>query len=607
VPSRRMCLLQFIGVISATHYLAAETILPISMPITSVRYDVTVDSAGTTMDKLKVEMSFSVASAGEAVLALPAWAPGNYGLKWFARRVSEFTALQNGKSLDWNKADPQTWRIKVPRPGRVQVSFRYLGDTIDFSAQYTRSRDFATLDGVGFCLYPVGRGFDWPAMIVIHVDSGARVLTGLQTSLDHNTWSAPTYHDLVDAPFFIGNFDIDSLKSGPVWIRIGSYPRGGSSTLTSRTKTLQFFSKLLPIEAAVFGEIPFTDYVVLQRGDPRGDNRGGIEHGNSQLVDLPEGNDWEGWRHFLYAHELFHAWNVKRLRPADLRPYRYDDMQPSPWLWVSEGLTSYYANVSLVRARLNEPAALFGVIASDIQQLRAAPPFAVTDASLSEWIQPVNGASGDYYAKGEVLGLLLDILIRDGSDNRHSLDDVMRTLYGSTYKKSRRGFTDRDWWGTASHLAGGRSFEDFNRRYVLGRDELPVDSVLALAGLALTKPKQPEITMTGDRDGDCLRVTSIVIGGAVEAAGIRAGDCVIAVAGVPIYSEYSLREVRARNADSHLPSLPVRIRRGKTTIDLPLPVRLVESDELAIKVLDGASSRARAIRDGILLRARSSP
>jgi predicted metalloprotease with PDZ domain len=602
VSLRPLYWVELLGFVTAVNSPAVATAgTPKSIPIANVRYDVTVDSAGTTMDKLKVEMSFAVARAGDVLLALPAWAPGDYGLKWFARRVSRFTANQNERQLEWNKIDPQTWRVTVPAAGRVHVAFRYLGDSTDFGAQYTHSSDVAMLDCVGFCLYPIGQGFDWPATIAIHASSAATVLTALTHAADSDTWSATSYNDLVDAPFFVGKFDVDSLKVSNVWLRLGSYPRG-SATRDSRVSTLDVLSRILPVQAAVFGEIPFNDYLVLQRIDSSGDNRGGLEHANSQLVDLPAGKDWEGWHHFLYAHELFHAWNVKRLRPADLSPHRYDYIQPTPWLWVSEGITSYYANLSLVRARINEPAAFYGAIASDIQQLRSAPPFAVTDASLSEWIQPTRGASGDYYAKGELIGFLLDIMIRDASNNTRSLDDVMQQLYQLRYKKLPRGFTANDWWQTVSRNSGGISFDEFNRRYIRGRQDLPVDSVLALAGLRVTRPKQPQIDLNGERNGDCLRVTTVRAGGAVEAGGIRAGDCILEAAGVPVVSEYSLREVKAQNAESRLLSLPFRIRRGGEVMTLNVPVRLVDSDQLAIGILESASTRARYIREGIVRR-----
>ena len=598
--SKRLLRVQLLTLIVGL-YANAEAAIPsfVSVPVHDVRYDVTVDSAGTTMEKLKVEMSFSVARSGAVIVALPVWAPGDYRLQWFARRVSEFTATEAGHALNWNKVGPQTWSVAVPKAGRVQVAFRYVGDSLQLNAQYTHTPNFATFEGIGFFLYPVGHGFDWPATVSVHAESSTRVLTALAPAGDRNTFRAANYHELVDAPFFVGQFDVDSLKAAIGWLHLGSYPLGSFSA-EDRAKTLKLLSRLLPVDAAVFGEVPFDNYVVLQRSDPSGDNRGGLEHQNSQLVDLPEGKDWEGWHHFLYAHELFHAWNVKRLRPADLTPYRYDFIQPTPWLWVSEGITSYYANLSLVRAGVNDSAVFYGNIASDIQHLRHSPAFAVTDASLSEWIDPTNGASGDYYAKGEVIGFLLDVLVRDGSNNRRSLDDVMRQLYLSTYKNSSRGFTEEAWWGTMSKMAGGRPFGDFNRRYIVGRDELPVDAVLSLAGLTLTSPRQPEFSLRGERNGDCLRVTEVSTHSAAEQAGLHVGDCLARAGGVPIVSEYALREVKARYANTRLATIPLDIRRAGESMKLSLPVRLVESRELAIEVLSGASAKAQRIRNGIL-------
>src|SRR5256714_4736740 len=190
-----------------------------SIPVNDVRYEITVDSGGTTMEKLKVEMSFSVAKSGAVVLALPAWAPGDYRLQWFARRVSDFTAREEGKTLSWNKVDPQTWRVAVPAAGRVQVAFRYVGDSSRFNAQYTHAPNFATFDGIGFFLYPVGQGFNWPATVVVHSESNARVLTALRRGGDPNTFHADSYHELVDGPFFFGQFDVDSLKAANVWLR----------------------------------------------------------------------------------------------------------------------------------------------------------------------------------------------------------------------------------------------------------------------------------------------------------------------------------------------------------------------------------------------------
>ena len=131
----------------------------------------------------------------------------------------------------------------------------------------------------------------------------------------------------------------------------------------------------------------------------------------------------------VYAHEIFHAWNVKRLRPADIWPYQYAHEQPTSWLWVSEGVTDYYADLALVRSGVSDSNAFFATTAGKIREIAALPPFGLDDASLSAWIHPTDGTADAYYPKGSLAGLMLDILIRDASDNKHSLDDVMRGLY----------------------------------------------------------------------------------------------------------------------------------------------------------------------------------
>ncbi len=185
----------------------------------------------------------------------------------------------------------------------------------------------------------------------------------------------------------------------------------------------------------------------------------------------------------LYAHEIFHAWNVKRMRPAEMVPYRYDRPQPTALLWISEGITDYYADLAEVRSGLTTPDQFYATTTGKIEEVASAPAVALEDASLSAWVKPVDGTDDTYYPKGSLAGLLLDIMIRDASDNRRSLDTVMREMYASSWKRSR-GFTNEEWWQAVSRAAGGRSFAEFEKRYVDGRDEFPWDSVLPLGGLA---------------------------------------------------------------------------------------------------------------------------
>jgi predicted metalloprotease with PDZ domain len=432
-------------------------------------------------------MTFRTTGDHPVILALPAWSPGHYTLLWFARRVSRFAALAGSDSLAWHHLDYQTWEIRPPHgAATVTVSFAYRADTIDRAVAWTRP-DFAFFNGTNLFLYPVGQGFDWPATVTVHVPDGWRIATGM-TASGAATFGAGNYHDLVDMPFFVGHFALDSTESAGHWIRLAMYP-DSAATAARRTSYLQILAGIVPVEAAVFHDIPWQTYTVFFVSDTVV-NGGGLEHQDSQLDELPLKYLDAPIMPGLFAHEMFHSWNVKRLRPADLVPYRYDDAQPTGWLWVSEGITDYYADLVTQRAHFRDSAQTLGTLAQTIARVRTLPPVAPADASMASWIGPLDGTYGSYYLQGALLGFMLDVMIRDASDNRRSLDDVMRELYATTYQRGR-GFTATDWWGAVSRAAGGRSFADFDRRFVEGREPFPWDSILPLAGLRLVVDSSP--------------------------------------------------------------------------------------------------------------------
>ena len=340
-------------------------------------------------------MSFTVASTSPVILALPAWSPGHYTLLWFARRVSQFSAQSNGTPLEWKKLDFQTWEIKPRVAGPMRVSFNYLADAVDRAVAWT-SPNFAFFNGTNLFLYPVGRGFDWPARVSVRTEASWRVATGMNPGAGTNNFTATNYHDLTDMPFYVGRFALDSTQIAGKWIRLAFYP-AASLTPARRDRTFAWLQKFVPAHTAVFGEAPFRNYTLFQRSDTVV-NGGGLEHQSSQ-VDEVTTSQLDAPLAGLYSHEFFHAWNVKRLRPADMVPYRYDDAQPTTWLWVSEGVTDYYGALGLVRGGVNDSTGFFDFIANEIASVAGAPPTAVSDASLGSWINPTDGSSGLYYPK----------------------------------------------------------------------------------------------------------------------------------------------------------------------------------------------------------------
>ncbi len=279
----------------------------------------------------------------------------------------------------------------------------------------------------------------------MHTESDWRVTTSMTRGMQSRTYTAGNYHELVDMPFFVGKFDVDSMRIVNKWVRYATYPAGSISGQV-RGGAWEQLKKVIPPEAAVFGETPWDSYTVMQIVDSSYGGASGLEHAASHVDVLAPSYVGSEFQPSLYAHEIFHSWNVKRLRPAEMWPYQYSHAQPTPWLWVSEGITDYYADLAEVRGGVIDEKGFYALTAEKINEVSATPPVSLEDASLNTWVHPVDGTGYIYYPKGSLAGLLIDIMIRDASDNKHSLDDVMRNLYLTDYKHGK-GFTGADWWG----------------------------------------------------------------------------------------------------------------------------------------------------------------
>src|SRR5579862_5538955 len=240
----------------ATRTVTAQT-LGVSAPITDVHYDITVDSATTATRHIAVVTTFTVAGPGAVILSLPAWTPGSYEMVWFSRWVSAFNpTASDGRPLTWDKADYETWRIDPAGAKSVRVAFSYEADTLDNAMSWTRP-DFALFNGTNVFLYPEGRGLGFPSTVTVHTTPGWRIATGMTpVAGTTDTFSAPSYHDVVDMPFFVGRFDLDSEQVADHWVRYASYPMGAVNA-SHRATVLRWLSQVIPPEHAVFGEIPW--------------------------------------------------------------------------------------------------------------------------------------------------------------------------------------------------------------------------------------------------------------------------------------------------------------------------------------------------------------
>jgi predicted metalloprotease with PDZ domain len=281
-------------------------------------------------------------------------------------------------------------------------------------------------------------------------------------------------------------------------------------------------------------------------------------------------------------------------------PYRYEMMQPTAWLWVSEGITDYYADLALVRGGVINATGFLGKTETKMDHVDKTVPIALTDASLQAWIHMTDGTQDIYYDKGSLAGLALDIMIRDATDNAASLDGVMRSLYAADYKTGK-GFTPAEWWGAVSRAAKGANMAEFNEKYVDGRERYPWDQWLAKAGWRLHTDTlhQPRMGVSFQKDSAGLLVVLIEPGSMAAIAGIKPGDLVTSIDGIattnPAWEgwrqKFALRE-----------SAPIEIRliRDGAAMTIHPPVKFALLIDRTLEPDSGASDKAKRIREGIL-------
>lgn len=576
----------------------APVAAPVSAPVSGLRFEVRLGRSQALTRTIAVTARMEVTGDRPVLLSVPAWTPGAYEISNFARHVMGFSATQQGRELDWDKLDPDTWRVRPARRGTIEITYTVRADSLDSSASWTGT-DFGYFNGTTVFPYVEGQ-LGLGARVTVRTEPGWLVATGMTPGDTALSYVATDFHDLVDHPFFVGRFDLDSAMMEGKWMRLATYPEGALSR-QQRAAHWDALKRSVPPLVAVFGEVPWTTYTVLQVVDSAFGGMSALEHTESELAIVGAPYLDEPFVPLIHAHELAHAWNVKRLRPADLVPYVYDRPQPTTWLWMSEGITDYYADLALVRSGVSDEAMFLGTTLQKIDGVDGRPATALEDASLQAWLGMSDGTGDIYYDKGSLIGLALDIAIRDESDNRRSLDDVMRELWVNTWKKGR-GFTADNFWNAVSRATGGRSLADLNRRYIDGREPLPWDEWLPKAGwqVVTDSVSEPRLGALLRADEKGVRVTAIDPSGAGARAGLVLDDVITHIGGRPTLDP-DFGE-RWRDFWGRRPGAPMglTVLRGAETLTLTATVEVSTLIDRHIAPHPRASNRAQRIRAGIL-------
>lgn len=502
-----------------------------------IAYTVSMSKPATHL--LEVEMRVKWARMPSSLeLKLPVWTPGSYLIREYARHVQDFAVKDaSGATLAWSKINKNTWGIDAKGVKEIVATYRVYAN--ELTVRTNELNDEHAFWNNGALLMFVKGQLKVATTVKVNPAKNWRVATGLP-AVDGavNTFRAADYDVLYDSPFEVSDFkeikfDVQGKPHRYVITGEGNYDLNKLAADTA---------KIIEESYKIFGELPYDDYtfIVNTRGG------GGLEHMNSTALQTnrfafkPDSR----YKNFLYlvAHEYFHAFNVKRLRPDILGPFDYENENYTRLLWVAEGTTSYYESLLLRRAGLITDKEFLSGRSSGIQALQTRPgrfETSLEEASLDAWIkyyrQDENSINNQisYYDKGEIVSMMLDMTIRAGSGGAKSLDDVLRYLYAESYKKNKN-FTPAD-FQKACELIAGKSLDEFFAKYVRGREEIDYNSIVAPFGLELktveSNAGRAYIGADMAEEGGRLNIRTVPASTPAYEQGLNSGDQIVAVDG----------------------------------------------------------------------------
>ncbi|HUE57605.1 MAG TPA: PDZ domain-containing protein [Candidatus Udaeobacter sp.] len=539
-----------------------------------------------------------VPASGETLLQMPAW-NALYQIRDFSSHMQEIEAHDARGSVPIQKIDKQTWRVSGNGVLRIDYGI-YWDEAGPFATQLNAEHAF--INPALILLYVVGHTADKTLLSLADFPNDWRLESAASYHCEpvfgHSYCSGEksSYDEIVDAPIEIGRFQEFDLPG--VSPRITVVVHGDD---WRKKQVEEDLKRICQYELKLMDGAPYERYTfILHIG--KGSGGGGMEHANSTAIGAASDEYLPG----LAAHEFFHLWNVKRIKPVTLDPVDYTKEQYTRALWFAEGVTNTYGSYTLVRSGIWGKEQFYADLGEQISELESRPANrwqSAEQSSLDAWLEkyPVYNRpeySVSYYTKGQVLGDLLDILIRDRTANTKSLDDVLRAL-NTDFAKQGKAYRDSlDIRLTAEKVAAG-SFEEFFESYVANAEPLPYQQVLALAGLEVrtTEHRQPTLGFFPERDANGLLVVrSVETGSPAAEVGLRADDVILKWNGrdVPKKLDRWLREQKASDL------LKLEVRRDNK--EMTLEFRLGEIKETFYEVSEIAhpSEKARHIREGIL-------
>jgi predicted metalloprotease with PDZ domain len=558
---------------------------------------------------------------------MPKWSPGRYAVFDFAKNVQEVKARVacpagldcSPINLTVTRVDDQTWRAEVGsfKPTGMSVMFSYKVFANDLSGTFAQlDSRHANFNGGCIFMYLVNHKQD-PVVLSVNPPKDWRIVNGRTEKPDQSEWQFPNWDIMTDTPTEIAlDWTEDDFKVDGKQYRVVVHSMGNEGG--KRPALVHDIEKIVRTETAMWGAPEFDSYTFLIHFANDHHSSDGMEHLTStQIIEsgaLADPGMYEDTLDAI-AHEFFHVWNVKRLRPIELGPWDFTRPANTRGLWIAEGITNYYGHLMQRRAGLWDDAKLFSVLGAQITEVENAPGSRLMSAEESSLSAPfiddaphaqqtnLANTSISYYPKGEVLGVVLDLLIRAKTGGRASLDDVMRRMYEEFYLKSPnatyylrgRGYRPEDFERVVSEVAGA-DMSDFFKRHVRGVESPPYEGAFAQVGLRFVRdPRQPVGLGIGADESDKANYTigRVRPDSPAAEAGLQVGDKLMFLGGLKVTPTNFLRLLsRFKPGDR----VALILLRGTRTV--PTSIMLGEPQILNYRIeeMKDAPAEAKALR-----------
>lgn len=558
--------------------------------------------------------------------ALPAWIPGSYMIREFARHVGRIEARSAGRRIRVEKVDKHGWRA-ARCSGPLELVYRvYAWDLSVRAAHLDESHGF--FNGTSVFLRVLGQEAS-PCLVEIEPPRGEafagwKVATTLPRAgaraHGFGGYRAADYDELADHPVEMGEFSLLRFEAAGVPHEVAITGRHDCDSARLARDLAAVCEAQVRLFEPDSGKAPFERYLFLTMAV--GDGYGGLEHRSSTaLLCRRDALPWpgmtgipDGYRQFLglASHEYFHSWHVKRIKPQAFAPYDLDRENHTRLLWVFEGFTSYYDDLMLVRAGAIGAGDYLKALGNTISQVLRGPgrrEQSVAESSFDAWIkyyrQDENSPNAivSYYAKGALVALCLDLTIRSRSKGRRSLDDLMRLMwarYGRDFDRAGKGVGEDEMPALLEEATGldlGREV----RSWTEGTGELPLAALLKEAGVSLElKRPEGETAWLGIRSatrGADLTITTALSDSPAHRAGLSAGDVIVAADGLRV-DERGLKTLLARRRAGQ--TIRVHAFRRDELIERELTLAEAPATEAKLSVDPKAGAQARRLTEGWL-------